>query len=156
MPEAGCRCWWGEPGNISGLSFRDGRCPKWSRTQACAKPWKTGRRRLAEMDCTSDWPAWTHRRQPGSMPRNLRRTVRALEVILSSGRRFSEQRQSQPSPYRLLLLGLTRPRPELYQRIDARIQMMIDAGLVDEVRDIVESEAIRLTCRLYRRSVTAR
>ena len=70
--------------------------------------------------------------------RNLRRTVRALEVILSSGRRFSEQRQSQPSPYRLLLLGLTRPRPELYQRIDARIQMMIDAGLVEEVRALLK------------------
>jgi tRNA dimethylallyltransferase len=69
--------------------------------------------------------------------RNLRRTVRALEVILSSGRRFSEQRQSQPSPYRFLLLGLTRPRQELYQRIDARIQMMIDAGLVEEVRALL-------------------
>jgi len=69
--------------------------------------------------------------------RNLRRTVRALEVILSSGRRFSEQRRSQPTPYRLLLLGLTRPRTELYQRIDARIQRMIDAGLVDEVRELL-------------------
>ncbi len=69
--------------------------------------------------------------------RNLRRTVRALEVILSSGRRFSEQRQSQPAPYRLLLLGLTRPRPELYQRVDARIQMMIDAGFVDEVQALL-------------------
>jgi tRNA dimethylallyltransferase len=70
--------------------------------------------------------------------RNLRRTVRALEVVLSSGRRFSEQRQSQPSPYRLLLLGLTRPRPELYQRIDARLQVMIDAGLVDEARGLLK------------------
>jgi len=69
--------------------------------------------------------------------RNLRRTVRALEVILSSGRRFSEQRQSQPSRYRCLLLGLTRPRAELYQRIDARIQMMIDAGLVEEVQALL-------------------
>jgi len=69
--------------------------------------------------------------------RNLRRTVRALEVILSSGRRFSDQRQSQPSPYRLLLLGLTRPRPELYQRIDERIQMMLTAGLVAEVAGLL-------------------
>ena len=69
--------------------------------------------------------------------RNLRRTVRALEVILSSGRRFSEQRQSQPSRYRCLLLGLTRPRAELYQRIDARTQMMIDAGLVEEVQALL-------------------
>ena len=35
-------------------------------------------------------------------PRNLRRTVRALEVIFSSGRRFSEQRQKSPSPYDVL------------------------------------------------------
>ncbi len=69
---------------------------------------------------------------------NLRRTVRALEVILSSGRRFSEQRQSGPSPYRYLLLGLTRPRPELYERVDARIQMMIANGLVEEVKGLLE------------------
>jgi tRNA dimethylallyltransferase len=74
----------------------------------------------------------------GMDARNLRRTVRALEVILSSGRRFSEQRLSQPSPYRLLLLGLIRPRSELYQRIDARIQMMIETGLVEEVRALLE------------------
>jgi tRNA dimethylallyltransferase len=70
-------------------------------------------------------------------PRNLRRTVRALEVILSTGRRFSEQRQSGPSPYRLLLLGLTRPRSELYARIDDRIDAMLAAGLVDEVRGLL-------------------
>lgn len=69
--------------------------------------------------------------------RNLRRTVRALEVILSSGRRFSEQRQAGPPPYRLLQLGLTRPRPELYARIDARIQAMLEAGLVQEVRGLL-------------------
>jgi tRNA dimethylallyltransferase len=69
--------------------------------------------------------------------RNLRRTVRALEVILSSGWRFSGQRQSQPAPYQLLLLGLTRPRPELYQRIDKRIQLMVDTGFVEEVRALL-------------------
>jgi tRNA dimethylallyltransferase len=74
----------------------------------------------------------------GIDPSNLRRTVRALEVILSSGRRFSEQRQSGLSPYRYLLLGLTRPRPELYERVDARIQMMIAAGLVEEVKGLLE------------------
>jgi tRNA dimethylallyltransferase len=64
----------------------------------------------------------------------MRRTVRALEVILTTGRRFSDQRGSGPSPYRLLTLGLTRPRPELYARIDRRIDAMLAAGLVDEVR----------------------
>ncbi len=70
--------------------------------------------------------------------RNLRRTVRALEVILTSGRRFSEQRRSGPSPYRLLQLGLIRPRPELYARIDARIAAMFRAGLVAEVQGLLD------------------
>jgi tRNA dimethylallyltransferase len=71
-------------------------------------------------------------------PRNLRRTVRALEVILSTGRPFSGQRKRMPSPsYRTLTLGLNRPRQELYARIDARIQAMLDAGLVDEVRNLL-------------------
>jgi tRNA dimethylallyltransferase len=70
-------------------------------------------------------------------PRNLRRTVRALEVILSTGRHFSVQRQRFPSPYRTLILGLIRPRQDLYARVDARIQGMLDAGLVDEVRSLL-------------------
>ena len=70
--------------------------------------------------------------------RNLRRTVRALEVILSSGQRFSEQRTRRPSPYDLLLLGLIRPRRVLYERIDARIRAMLEGGLVEEVRGLLE------------------
>jgi tRNA dimethylallyltransferase len=70
-------------------------------------------------------------------PRNLRRTVRALEVILSTGKPFSAQRQRGENPYRLLTLGLTRPRPELYGRIDARIEAMFAAGWVDEVRGLL-------------------
>jgi tRNA dimethylallyltransferase len=69
--------------------------------------------------------------------RNMRRTVRALEVIFSTGRRFSEQRQQTPSPYSLLQLGLIRPRAELYARIDARIDEMLAAGLVAEVRGLL-------------------
>ncbi|GAB4496103.1 MAG: tRNA (adenosine(37)-N6)-dimethylallyltransferase MiaA [Anaerolineales bacterium] len=68
---------------------------------------------------------------------NLRRTVRALEVIFSTGKRFSEQRRRTESPYRLLTIGLTRSRPELYARIDARIQTMLATGLIDEVRGLL-------------------
>jgi tRNA dimethylallyltransferase len=70
-------------------------------------------------------------------PRNVRRTIRALEVILTSGRRFSAQRGRSPSMYGTLTLGLTRPRPELYTRIDQRIESMINAGLVEEVRELL-------------------
>lgn len=70
-------------------------------------------------------------------PRNVRRTLRALEVTLASGHRFSEQRGHKPTPYRVLQIGLARPRAELYARIDARIQAMLDAGWVDEVKSLL-------------------
>ena len=69
--------------------------------------------------------------------RNVRRTIRALEVILTTGRRFSEQRGQSDSPYDLLTVGLKRPRPELYARIDERIETMFAAGLLDEVRALL-------------------
>ena len=70
--------------------------------------------------------------------RNVRRTVRALEVILTTGRKFSEQRGQGEAPYRLITIGLTRPREELYQRVDERIEAMFSAGFVDEVQSLLE------------------
>lgn len=69
--------------------------------------------------------------------RNVRRTVRALEVIFTTGRKFSEQRGQSDSPYDLLTIGLKRPREELYARVDARIEAMFAAGLLDEVRALL-------------------
>lgn len=71
-------------------------------------------------------------------PTNVRRTIRALEVILSTGKRFSEQKLSGDRLYDPLLLGLTLPRAELYQRIDDRINRMINTGLIDEVRRLLD------------------
>ncbi|GEM_PF-21903 len=87
-------------------------------------------RRLAALD-----PAAAAR----ILPSNLRRTVRALEVIFSTGKRFSEQQGKQPPPYNILILGLTRPRPELHARIDARIHAMLAAGWLEEVRRLLEA-----------------
>ena len=70
--------------------------------------------------------------------RNLRRTIRALEVVLRTGRRFSEQSVRGRSPYRTLLVGLSRPRPELYARIDTRIESMLEEGFEDEVRALLQ------------------
>ena len=72
-------------------------------------------------------------------PRNLRRTIRALEVIRLTGKKFSEQRGQVEGPYRLLTIGLTRPRPELYDRVDARIEAMFAAGLLDEVQRLLDA-----------------
>jgi len=68
---------------------------------------------------------------------NLRRTVRALEVIYSTGRRFSEQSRRSELLYDVMTIGLRRPRPELYARIDERIDVMIADGLVDEVSQLL-------------------
>jgi tRNA dimethylallyltransferase len=70
-------------------------------------------------------------------PRNVRRTIRALEVILTTGKKFSEQRGQSESPYHLIMIGLTRPRPELYARIDTRIESMFANGLLDEVKGLL-------------------
>jgi tRNA dimethylallyltransferase len=66
--------------------------------------------------------------------RNLRRVVRALEVYLITGSPISELQQRNPPPYRVLTIGLTRPREMLYDRADERIEAMITAGFMDEVR----------------------
>lgn len=70
-------------------------------------------------------------------PRNYRRTVRALEVIMTTGKRFSEQRGQSESPYHLITIGLTRPRAELYERVDQRIDIMFANGFLEEVRGLL-------------------
>lgn len=72
-------------------------------------------------------------------PRNLRRTIRALEVIRLTGREFSAQRGQLVSPYRLMKIGLTLPRPDLYARVDARIDAMFAAGLLQEVQQLLDA-----------------
>jgi len=71
-------------------------------------------------------------------PRNYRRTIRALEVILTTGRKFSEQRGQSESPYHLITVGLTRPRPELYERVDQRIDAMFANGFLEEVKTLLD------------------
>lgn len=71
--------------------------------------------------------------------RNVRRVIRALEVCLVAGRPISELQRKVPPPYRVMRIGVTRPRAELYARIDARVVRMIEAGLVDEVRSLADA-----------------
>jgi tRNA dimethylallyltransferase len=69
--------------------------------------------------------------------RNYRRTIRALEVIQTTGKKFSEQRGQGDSPYQLVTIGLSRPRTELYERVDQRIDVMFESGFIDEVRGLL-------------------
>lgn len=91
-------------------------------------------------------------------PRNVRRVIRALEVIHQTGKPFSAQRLIEEPPYQVIQVGLTRPRVELYQRIDQRIDMMIEAGFLDEVRQILNDgcpqEAPSMSAIGYREMVS--
>jgi len=71
-------------------------------------------------------------------PNNLRRSIRALEVIFSTGRRFSELRKRGTPVYDCLQLGIRRPRTELYERIDTRIDAMLANGFIDEVQELLD------------------
>jgi tRNA dimethylallyltransferase len=69
--------------------------------------------------------------------RNLRRTIRALEVIFHSGKKFSHQKVRGKPTYNLIQIGLNLPREILYQRIDHRIDTMINQGLINEVQNLL-------------------
>ncbi|MGI8856284.1 MAG: tRNA (adenosine(37)-N6)-dimethylallyltransferase MiaA [Thermomicrobiales bacterium] len=70
---------------------------------------------------------------------NPRRIIRALEVIRATGQPFSAQRGHGEPPYRDVRIGLSLPRDVLYRRIDERVDAMVAAGLVDEVRTLIAS-----------------
>lgn len=72
-------------------------------------------------------------------PANGQRIVRALEVTLATGRKYSsfKTRPARERPFSIVKTGLTRPRPELYVRIDARVEEMLAEGLVEEARALL-------------------
>lgn len=72
-------------------------------------------------------------------PHDRRRVIRALEVFELAGQPISQlqERNTQPARYDLVLIGLRRPRRELYQRIDERVDGMLAGGLVEEVEGLL-------------------
>jgi tRNA dimethylallyltransferase len=69
--------------------------------------------------------------------RNIRRVIRALEVYYKTGVPISIHQRKSPPAYRILQIGLTMPREQLYLRIDKRIDRMIQQGLLTEVKELV-------------------
>lgn len=70
---------------------------------------------------------------------NPRRLLRALEIVLTTGRSKVEMEGATPPPYSILQVGLTRPRDELYARIDQRVMAMIEDGLVAETQQLLDA-----------------
>jgi tRNA dimethylallyltransferase len=92
-------------------------------------------------------------------PENVRRVIRALEVYARTGRPMTALEGRQPPPWRVLLLGLTLPRKELYRRIDERVDQQIERGLVEEVQRLLQAgvppDAPALTALGYRQLVAS-
>ena len=71
------------------------------------------------------------------LPNNVRRIIRALEVIEATGEKMSVQQTRHPPPFAVTQIGLQLPRPLLYERVDLRVDKMLENGLVNEVRGLV-------------------
>lgn len=71
---------------------------------------------------------------------NPQRLMHCLEICLATGRTFTEFRQGQKRerPWRTVKIGLRREREELYERINRRVTLMLDAGLEEEVRAVYD------------------
>ena len=75
-------------------------------------------------------------------PNNIKRVIRALEYFQSTGQKFSEhnkEERQKSSPYNFLYLVLTMNREVLYERIDKRVDQMMEEGLVKEVKQLLDA-----------------
>jgi len=71
--------------------------------------------------------------------KNPNRVLRALEVCMQTGMTYSSLRKnvSRQRPFHIIRLGLNLPREELFRRIEARVDMMMAGGLLDEARALL-------------------
>ncbi|WP_123931162.1 tRNA (adenosine(37)-N6)-dimethylallyltransferase MiaA [Thermodesulfitimonas autotrophica] len=102
------------------------------------------RRRLAE-EARRFGPLYLHERlqavDPEAAarihPHNVKRVIRALEVFYQTGKPISAAATTAAPRYDALVFGLYLEREELYRRIEARVDAMLAAGLVDEVKRLL-------------------
>lgn len=68
--------------------------------------------------------------------KNPKRVMHALEICYMTGKKYSSfrTRTKKQRPFNIIKIGLRRDREELYERINRRVDMMIEQGLVDEVK----------------------
>ena len=71
---------------------------------------------------------------------NYRRVIHALEICHQTGKTYTSFRtqQKKERPFRIIKIGLDRPREELYNRINQRVDQMMEDGLLDEVKGLVD------------------
>ncbi|SJZ34152.1 tRNA (adenosine(37)-N6)-dimethylallyltransferase MiaA [Garciella nitratireducens] len=73
-------------------------------------------------------------------PNNRKRVIRALEVYKKSGKKMSHYKKEmikKDSPFSFIMIGLNMDRQLLYEKINQRVDIMIEKGLIKEVRDLL-------------------
>ena len=71
-------------------------------------------------------------------PNDTKRVIRALEIYEESGMKKSEQNDELIPRYDYLAVAIDYPRDELYRRIDSRVDIMFESGLIDEVKSLLD------------------
>jgi tRNA dimethylallyltransferase len=76
--------------------------------------------------------------------KNPKRVIHALEICYMTGKTYTSFRSGEKKkrPFNIIKVGLTRDREELYARIDARVDKMIENGLIDEARKVYPLKAL--------------
>lgn len=76
--------------------------------------------------------------------KNHKRVIHALEICYMTGKTYTSFRtqQKKERPFRILKIGLTRERAELYDRINRRVDQMMDEGLLEEARSVYPHRAL--------------
>lgn len=72
--------------------------------------------------------------------KNPRRVIRALEVVTFTGKPFTEQQKSGKPIVEAFQIGIKYSREELFKRIDAEIENMVERGWIDEIREIIKKK----------------
>lgn len=110
----------------------------------CDEEFRMEMKQLAEEKGTEYVHGMLEKVDPASFrklhPNDLRRTIRALEVYRSTGKPisyFQEQSKKLPPKYQYAYITLTMDREKLYQRIEQRVDKMMDEGLVEEVEQLL-------------------
>lgn len=76
--------------------------------------------------------------------KNHKRVIHALEICYMTGKPYSSFRKNQPKkrPFNILKIGLRREREELYERINHRVDLMIEQGLVEEAKKVYPQKGL--------------
>lgn len=76
--------------------------------------------------------------------KNYKRVVHALEICYMTGKTYTSFRtkQAKERPFRIIKIGLTREREELYDRINRRVDQMLEDGLLEEARQVYPYKAL--------------